>query len=108
MSIDSKLRDLINFKTEPGFSVGAGLKIVLDSSGTGYYLVREDKTVIFHWSLESTVISVITLQLTQPEKTAITRVFRVIRSGFTPDWDMWRMMCLRTSKYRIMLPAKPL
>lgn len=108
MSITSSIQDLINLKIEPDFSVGAGLRIVLDSSGTGYYLVREDTTIVFHWSLENHMVSVTTLQLTQPEKTAITRVFRVIRPGFTPDWDVWRMMCLRTSKHRIMLPAKPL
>lgn len=108
MSIISRIQDLINLKIEPGFSVGAGLKIVLDSSGTGYYLVREDETIVFHWSLEGTVISVTTLQLTQPEKSAITRVVRVIRPGFTSDWDMWRMMRLRTSKHRVMLPAKPM
>lgn len=108
MSITSKLQDLINFKIEPGFSVGAGLKIVLNSSGTGYYLVREDETIVLSYSLEGTVISVTTLQLTQPEKTAITRVFRVIRPGFTPDWNVWCMMRLRTSKHRIMLPARPM
>ena len=106
MSVTSKLRDLIDFKIEPGFSVGAGLKIVIDSSGTGYYLVREDETIVLHWNLESAVISVTTLQLTQPEKVVITRVIRVIQHGFTPDWDMWRMMRLRTSKHQIMLPTK--
>lgn len=108
MSITSSIQDLINLKIEPGFSVGAGLRIVFDFSGTGYYLVREDTTIVFHWSLITSIVSVTTLQLTQPEKTAITRVFRVIRPGFTPDWDVWRMMRLRTSKHRIMLPAKPL
>nr|DAJ48618.1 MAG TPA: hypothetical protein [Caudoviricetes sp.] len=108
MSITSKLRDLIDFKIEPGFSVGVGLKIVIDSSGTDYHIVREDGAVVLSYSSGDAVISVTTLQLTQTEKTAITRMFRVIRPGFTPDWDMWRMMRLRTRKHRIMLPAKPM
>lgn len=108
MSATSKLRDLIDFKIEPGFSVGAGLKIVIDSSGTGYYLVREDGTIVLDWGIEGGMISVTISKLTQPEKSAITRVVRVIRPGFTPDWGMWRTMRLRTSEHRIMLPVKPL
>lgn len=108
MTIISKIRDLFDFKVEPGFSVGAGLKIVFDSSGTGYYLVREDGTIVLEWGIDGGMISVTTSQLTQPEKSVITRAVRVIRPGFTPDWGMWRTMRLRTSEHRTLLAIKGL
>lgn len=107
--ISDKVRKLMNFEgdIEPGFSVGAGLRIVLDSSGTGYMLMREDRTIALSWPVRGEIIiSVTTGYLTQQEKAAITRVVRGICPNFTPDWPRWNVARLRQKVWRMSLPVR--
>lgn len=108
MSIVEKLRRLMNFDVEPGFSVGAGLRLVLDSSGTGYCLVRDSGIIILEWGIGGGMVGVTVSDLSPSEKRAVTRVFRVIRPTFTPDWRMWEGMRRRALGCRTMLVCKPL
>lgn len=108
MSISEKLQRFVRFEVEPGFSVGAGLRLVLDSSGTGYLLVRESGSIALEWGRGGGMVSVTTSELSSSEKRAITRVVRVIRSGFTPDWGVWEGMRRRALGFRTMLATRPL
>lgn len=108
MSISEKLRGLVRFEVEPGFSVGAGLRLVLDSSGTGYCLVRDSGTIVLEWGIGGGMVSVTASDLSPSEKRAITRVVRVIRPFFTPDWGVWEGMRRRARGYRTMLATRPL
>lgn len=105
--ISDKVRKLMNFKgdTEPGFSVGAGLRVALDSSGTGYMLTRWDGTIVLAWPGQTGVISVTTADLTQQEKVAITRVVRGIRQHRTPNWPLWNAMRKRSKGAFTLLPT---
>ena len=108
-TITSKVRKLMNFEgdVEPGFIVGAGLRIVLDSSGTGYMLMREDGTIVLSWPLQGElIIGVTTGYLTQQEKAAITRVVRGILPHFTPDWPRWDVTRARRKVWRMILPVR--
>lgn len=108
MSIVEKLRRLMDFDVEPGFSVGAGLRLVLDSSGTGYCLVRDSGIIVLEWGIGGGMVGVTVSDLSPSEKRAVTRVFRVIRPTFTPDWRMWQGMRRRALGCRTMLVARPL
>lgn len=108
MSIVEKLRGLMAFEIEPGFSVGAGLRLVLDSSGTGYYLVRDSGIIVLEWGIGGGMVGVTVSDLSPSEKRAVTRVFRVIRPTFTPDWAVWEGMRRRALGCRTMLVCKPL
>lgn len=105
--ISDKVRQLMNYEggIEPGFSVGAGLRIVLDSSGTGYTLTRWDGTIVLAWPGQTGAISVATADLKQPEKVAITRVVRGIRQNRTPNWPLWNAMRKRTKAPFTLLPT---
>ena len=108
-TITNKVRKLMNFEgdVEPGFSVGAGLQIVLDSSGTGYMLLREDGTIALSWPMQGElVIGVTTGYLTQQEKVAITRVVRGVLPHFTPDWPRWNATRTRRKIWRMILPVR--
>lgn len=110
-TITNKVHKLMNFEgdVEPGFSVGAGLRIVLDSSSTGYMLLREDGTIALSWPMQGAlVIGVTTGYLTQQEKAAITRVVRVILPHFTPDWPRWNATRTRRKVWRMILPVRDL
>lgn len=107
--ISDKVRKLMDFEgdVEPGFIVGAGLRIVLDSSGTGYMLLREDGTIALSWPMQGDlVINVTTGYLTQQEKAAITRVVRGILPHFTPDWPRWNATRTRRKIWRMPLPVR--
>lgn len=107
-TITNKVRKLMNFEgdVEPGFSVGAGLRVVLDSSGTGYMLLREDGTIALSWPMQGEIIvSVTTGYLTQQEKAAITRVVRGVLPHFTPDWPRWNATRTRRKIWRMILPV---
>lgn len=107
--ISDKVRKLMSFEggVEPGFSVGAGLRIVLDSSGTGYMLMREDGTIALSWPTQGElIISVTTGYLSQQEKTAITRVVRGVCPHFTPDWQRWNVTRMRRNIWRMILPVR--
>ena len=108
MSIVEKLRGLMAFEVEPGFSVGAGLRLVLDSAGTGYLLIREDRTIVLEWGMGGGMVGVTVSDLSPSEKRAVTRVFRVIRPTFTPDWGVWQGMRRRALGFRTMLATRPL
>lgn len=108
MSIVEKLRGLMNFDVEPGFSVGAGLRLVLDSSGTGYLLIREGGFIVLEWGIGGGMVGVTVSDISPSEKRAVTRVFRVIRPAFTPDWRMWQGMRRRALGCRTMMVGKPL
>lgn len=105
--ISDKVRQLMNFEgdIEPGFSVGAGLRIVLDSSGTGYMLTRWDGTIVLAWPGQTGMIRVTTADLKQPEKVAITRVVRGIRQYRTPNWPLWHAMRKRSKGAFTLLPT---
>lgn len=110
-AITNKVRKLMDREggVEPGFSVGAGLRIVLDSSGTGYMLMREDGTIALSWPTQGDlVISVTTGYLSQQEKAAITRVVRGICPHFTPDWPRWNVTRTRRKIWRMILPVMAL
>lgn len=108
MSIIDNLTNLKNFTVEPGFYVGAGLIISVDSSGTGYFVQRADGTILLEIPMSGGMITVTKINMTRAEKAAITRVVRVFRPGFTPDWDMWRAMRTRSHMPRHMLVVKAL
>ena len=108
MSIVDKVRGLMAFEVEPGFSVGAGLRLVLDSSGTGYCLVRDSGIIVLEWGIGGGMVGVTVSDLSPSEKRAVTRVFRVIRPTFTPDWRMWEGMRRRALGCRTMLVSRPL
>lgn len=105
--ISDKVRKLMNFEgdIEPGFSVGAGLRVVLDNSGTGYMLTRWDGTIVLAWPGQTGMISVTTADLKQPEKVAITRVVRGIRQYRTPNWPLWNAMRKRSKGNFTLLPT---
>lgn len=108
-SITDKVRQLMNCEgdVEPGFSVGAGLRVVLDSSGTGYMLMREDGTITLSWPTQGElIIGVTTGYLTQQEKAAVTRVVRGILPHFTPDWPRWNVTRTRRKIWRMILPVR--
>lgn len=108
-AITNKVRKLMNRggDVEPGFSVGAGLRIVLDSSGTGYMLMREDGTIVLSWPVQGDpIISVTTGHLSQQEKAAITRVVCGISPHFTPDWPRWNVTRTRRKIWRMILPVR--
>ena len=110
-AITNKVRKLMSFESdiELGFSVGAGLRIVLDSSGTGYMLMREDGTIALSWPGQGElIISVTTGYLTQQEKAAITRVVRGLCPHFTPDWPRWNVTRARRKVWRMSLPVMDL
>lgn len=107
--ISDKVRKVMNFEggIEPGFNVGAGLRIVLDSSGTGYMLMREDGTIALSWPTQGElIISVTTGYLSQQEKAAITRVVRGVCPHFTPDWQRWNVTRMRRNIWRMILPVR--
>lgn len=108
MAISEMIRGLMDFDVEPGFSVGAGLCVVLDSSGTGFLLVREDGRIVLEWGAGGGMVSVTVSDLSPSEKRAVTRVVRAIRPTFTPDWGVWGGMRRRVSGYRTMLAMRPL
>lgn len=108
MTISEKIRGLMVFDIEPGFMVGGGLRVVFDSSGTGYLLVREDRTVVLEWGMGGGMVGVTMSDLSPSEKRAITRVVRAIRPMFTPDWGVWQGMRRRALGYRTMLATRPL
>lgn len=89
---------------EPGFSVGAGLWLY--GTDPGFNLVRPDGTIVLSWAGETGMLSVTTADLRQQEKAAITRVVRVIRHHFTPDWPLWHAMRKRSKGERTLLPLK--
>ena len=108
MAISEMIRDLMDSDVEPGFMVGAGLRVVLNSSGTGYLLIRGDQTIALEWGAGGGMVSVTASDLSPSEKRAITRVVRVIRPAFTPDWGAWERMCRRALGCRTMLAVRPL
>ena len=108
VTISEMIRGLMDFDVEPGFSVGAGLCVVLDSSGTGFLLVREDGRIVLEWGAGGGMVSVTVSDLSPSEKRAITRVFRAICPRFTPDWGVWEGMRRRALGCRTMLAGKPL
>lgn len=108
MTIAAQVRALMGFDCEPGFSVGGGLRVVLDSSGTGYLLARESGFIVLEWGLGGGMVGVAVSDLSPSEKRAITRVVRVIRPTFTPDWGVWEGMRRRALGYRTMLATRPL
>lgn len=108
MSIVEKLRELMTFEVEPGFSVGAGLRLVLDSSGTGYCLVRDSGYIVLDWGIGGGMVGVTVSDLSPSEKRAVTRVVRAIRPTFTPDWGAWEGMRRRARGVRTMLAIRPL
>lgn len=107
-TISDKVRQLVNYEgdIEPGFSVGAGLRITLDSTGGGFTVMREDHTIVLELPGLEGMIRVTTADLTQQEKTAITRVVRGARPHFTPDWQMWYAMRKRNGSIYMSLPVK--
>ena len=108
MSISEKVQGLLCGAVEPGFAVGGGLRLVLDSSGTGYLLVRADRTIVLEWGMGGGVVNVTVSALSQSEKRAVTRVVRVIRPLSTPDWGVWEGMRRRALGYRTMLALRAL
>lgn len=108
MNISEKICGLMGFATEPGFTVGAGLRVVLDSSGTGYMLVRDSGTIVLEWGRGGGMIGVTASDLSPSEKRAVTRVVRAIRPTFTPDWGVWEGMRRRARGVRTMLATRPL
>lgn len=108
MSISEKVQGLLSGAVEPGFAVGGGLRLVLDSSGTGYLLVRADRTIVLEWGMGGGMVGVTASALSLAEKRAVTRVFRAIRPTFTPDWGVWEGMRRRARGYRTMLAGRPL
>lgn len=105
MNISEKIQGLMSFDVEPGFAVGAGLRLVLDSLGTGYLLVRESGFVVLEWGMGGGMVGVTVSDLSPSEKRAVTRVVRVIRPMFTPDWGVWEGMRRRAAGARTMLAA---
>ena len=108
MAISEMIHALMGFDCEPGFSVGGGLRGVGDSSGTGFLLVREDGLIVLEWGAGGGMVGVTVSDLSPSEKRAATRVFRVIRPTFTPDWGAWQGMRRRALGCRTMLVGKPL
>ena len=108
MNVSEKIRGLMQFDTEPGFAVGGGMRVVFDSSGAGYLLIREDRTIVLEWGIGGGTVGVTVSDLSPSEKRAITRVVRAIRPMFTPDWRMWQGMRRRALGYRMMLATRPL
>ena len=108
MNISERIQGLMSFAVEPGFAVGAGLRAVLDSSGTGCLLVRDSGDIVLEWGLGGGMVGVATSALSPAEKRAVTRVFRAIRPTFTPDWGVWEGMRRRARGYRTMLAGRPL
>ena len=105
MNISEKIQGLAAFAVEPGFAVGAGLRLVLDSSGTNYLLVRADRTIVLEWGMGGGMVGVTVSDLSPSGKRAVTRVVRVIRPMFTPDWGVWEGMRRRAAGARTMLAA---
>lgn len=108
MTISEQILGLCDLSVEPGFSAGAGLRAVLDSSATCCALVRHNGTIVLEWGRGGGMVSVTVSDLSPSEKRAITRVFRVIRPTFTPDWAVWRGMRRRALGCRMMLAVRPL
>lgn len=108
MTITEQIKGLCDLAVEPGFSVGAGLRAVLDSSGMGCELVRGDGAIVLEWGRGGGMVSVTVSDLSPSEKRVITRVVRTIRPGFCPDWDVWRGMRRRALGCRTMLATRPL
>lgn len=108
MTISERIRAMMNFDCEPDFSVGAGLYAVLDSSGTGCFLVRESGSIVLEWGLGGGMVGVTVSDLSPSEKRAVTRVVRAIRPTFTPDWGVWEGMRRRARGVRTMLAVRPL
>lgn len=108
MTISEQIQGLCDRSVEPGFSAGAGLRVVLDSSGTGFLLIREDRAIVLEWGAAGGMVGVTVSDLSPSEKRAITRVVRAIRPTFTPDWDKWRGMRRRALGCRTMLAVRPL
>nr|DAR19472.1 MAG TPA: hypothetical protein [Caudoviricetes sp.] len=108
MSISEMVHGLMGFDCEPGFCVGAGLRVVSDSSGTGYLLVRNGGFIVLEWGRGGGMVSVTVSDLSPSEKRAVTRVVRVIRPMFTPDWGVWQGMRRRALGCRMMLATRPL
>ena len=108
MNISERIQGLMSFAVEPGFAVGAGLRAVLDSSGTGCLLVRADRTIVLEWGLGGGMVGVTMSDLSPSEKRAVTRVVRAIRPSFTPDWGVWEGMRRRARGFRTMLALRAL
>lgn len=108
MTISERIRAMMSFDCDPGFSVGGGLCAVNDSSRTGFLLVRDSGSIVLEWGAGGGMVSVTVSDLSPSEKRAITRVVRVIRPMFTPDWGMWEGMRRRALGYRTMLAMRPL
>lgn len=106
MSISERVQGLLSGAVEPGFAVGGGLRLVLDSSGTGYCLVRDSGIIVLEWGLG--MVGVTVSDLSPSEKRAVTRVVRVIRPSFTPDWGVWEGMRRRARGFRTMLALRAL
>ena len=102
------VRGLMRFEIDPGFTVGADLRVVLDSSGTGYLLVRDSGTIVLEWGHGGGMVGVTVSDLSPSEKRAVTRVVRAIRPTFTPDWGVWEGMRRRAAGARTMLAIRPL
>lgn len=107
-TITDKVRQLVNCEgdVEPGFNVGAGLRITLDSTGNGFVVMREDHTIVLELPGQTGMIRVTARVLRQQEKAAITRVVRGARPHFTPDWQLWHAMRNRSKGERTLLPLK--
>jgi hypothetical protein len=107
-AISDKVRQLVNYEgdVEPGFNVGAGLRITLDSTGDGFVVMREDHTIVLELPGQTGMLSVTTADLRQQEKAAITRVVRGARPHFTPDWQLWHAMRKRSKGIYTLLPVK--
>ena len=108
MNVSEKIQGVMRFAVEPGFAVGGGLRLVLDSSGTGYLLVRADRTIVLEWGMGGGMVSVTVSDLSPSEKRAVTRVVRAIRPLLTPDWGVWEGMRRRAHDYRTMLALRAL
>lgn len=106
--ISDKVRQLVNYEgdVEPGFNVGAGLRITLDSTGGGFVVMREDHTIVLELPGQTGMIRVTAADLEQPEKAAITRVVRGARPHFTPDWQLWNATRKRSKGIYAILPVK--
>nr|DAK59490.1 MAG TPA: hypothetical protein [Caudoviricetes sp.] len=107
-TISDKVRQLVNYEgdVEPGFNIGAGLRITLDSTGDGFVVMREDHTIVLELPGQTGMLSVTTADLRQQEKAAITRVVRGARPHFTPDWQLWNAMRKRSKGIYTLLPVK--
>ena len=108
MNVSEMIRGLMSFAVEPGFAVGAGLRLVLDPSGMGYLLIREGGFIVLEWGRGGGMVGITVSALSPSEKRAITRVVRVIRPTFAPDWGVWEGMRRRARGFRTMLALRAL